>query len=123
MRINHPHDNLRWNQQGGLLAAGQHAAVSDLLSCFTAGNCSAVSASVVEIDPESRTIRPLLTRFASDKEFSLATSAVRADDRLWLTSAISARILKFDLRYPVLARWYLFMIRTAQPIPQRMLLA
>jgi hypothetical protein len=88
-------DNLRWDGEGHLLATGQHTDVNGLLTCYTGQDCTPVTAYVVRIDPQTHEHTNLVTGFKASEDFALATSAIKVNDQLWVSSVISPRILKF----------------------------
>jgi sugar lactone lactonase YvrE len=83
-------DNLRWNGDGTILAAGHLGNVADVVRCYVSiqGECVIPSA-IAAIDPVSFTVR-----CSRSTGLSLATVAAPVGRELWIGTARGTRILR-----------------------------
>lgn len=89
-------DNIRWGDNGRLVAAGQVDSAQDVMQCVTGTGSCALDYRAVEIDPQTMTATPLFDGQGS-AHFGTATVALRSNDALWLGSARSDCIARVDL--------------------------
>jgi hypothetical protein len=92
----HP-DNLRWQRDGSLLAAGQHGSVEAILSeCLTKNDCSGIATSVASIDPETLEVKELVHAYPTNEYFAAGTTGLRVGNELWVGSTYhGTRIARF----------------------------
>ncbi len=86
----HP-DNIRWQEDGSLLATGLGApSLTRAFECLWTV-CSDVWSSVVKIDPETLSVDELV-RYPATEKFYSATSALRVGQDIWIGSFRGDRI-------------------------------
>jgi len=94
-------DNVRWTRAGQLLLAGQNTAPEALFGCEARGEPCPLACSVVELDPATMQVRPLV-QLSDDEAHALgfggATGALEVDDVIWLGTFTGERIARFALR-------------------------
>jgi len=91
----HP-DNIRWQADGSLFAAG-HAAptLARLLECF-GQTCADATSNVARIDPQSLKAQEVV-RYPANPAFSAGTAALQVGKEIWLGAVRGDRVA----RYPV----------------------
>jgi hypothetical protein len=94
----HP-DNLRWQSDGSLLAAGQHGSVDDVLdACLGDRNCATTSTSVARIDPQTLKVDELVHQYPDNEQFAAGTTGLIIAKELWVGSTGRGnRIARFEL--------------------------
>lgn len=77
-------DNVRWAENGSLLAAGQYSLVaSNILSCLNGLSCDGVSTRVARIASDTLTAQQLLD-YPSDDILIMGTVAIDAGEEIWV---------------------------------------
>ena len=77
-------DNVRWTDDGSLLAAGQYSqAAANIVSCLNGGQCDGVSTRVARIAPDTLSAQQLLD-YPSDDILILGTVAIEVGEELWV---------------------------------------
>ncbi|MEO8452284.1 MAG: hypothetical protein ABI647_21010 [Gemmatimonadota bacterium] len=95
----HP-DNLRWQSDGSLLAAGQHGTVDAILSdCLSNDDCRGVATSVASIDPVSLEAQELVHRYPANGYFAAGTTGLKVGNDIWVGSTYrGTRIARFGAK-------------------------
>jgi hypothetical protein len=90
-------DNIRWQADGSLLAAG-HAAptLQRLLECFSK-ICADATSNVARIDPESLKAQEIV-RYPAKAVFSGATAALQVGKEIWLGAVRGDRIARYPIQ-------------------------
>ena len=90
-------DNIRWGDDGTLIATGQRATEQDVIACaFGTGSACAIPYRAVAIDPETLAVAPLYDGAGSDR-FGAATVGLKTGDALWLGSLRSDCVARVTL--------------------------
>ncbi len=91
-------DNLRWSDEGTLVATGQAADVKEVIACtFGDGSNCAIAYRAVAIDPATLAVTPLFSAEGTDR-FGAATVGLRTGGNLWLGSLRSHCIARVPAR-------------------------
>ena len=95
----HP-DNLRWQRDGSLLAAGQRGTVEAVLTdCLTKNDCSGIATSVASIDPVTLEAKELVHAYPTNEYFAAGTTGLKVGDEVWVGSTYhGTRIARFRIR-------------------------
>lgn len=94
----HP-DNMRWQKDGTLTAAGQVGTVDAVLvECLGSRICGETGTSVAAIDTTALTARPLMQAYRANAVFAAGTTGLVVGQELWVGSAFSgSRVARFPL--------------------------
>jgi len=77
-------DNVRWANDGSLLAAGQFAeAIPAIVTCLNGANCAGVSTRVARISTDSMTSEALID-YPSDEHLLMGTVAIEVENEIWV---------------------------------------
>jgi hypothetical protein len=92
----HP-DNLRWQRDGSLLAAGQRGTVEAVLNdCLMKNDCSDIATSVASIDPVTLAAKELVHAYPTNEYFAAGTTGLRIGNWIWVGSTYhGTRIARF----------------------------
>ncbi len=95
----HP-DNLRWQRDGSLLAAGQRGTVEAVLNdCLTRNDCRGIATSVASVDPATLEARELVHAYPTNEYFAAGTTGLRVGNEIWVGSTYhGTRIARFPVR-------------------------
>ncbi len=88
-------DNLRWADDGQLLATGQMATPQAVFGCVLGKTACPPRFKVERIRPDTLARTPLLD--AGDARFGLGTGAIQLGQMLWIGSAASHYVARFAL--------------------------
>lgn len=92
----HP-DNIRWQADGTLLAAGHGGgSTARVLECM-GKVCAGVTSDVARIHPETLKVDPII-RYPATEVFKSATAALQVGGEIWLGSITGNRIARYPLR-------------------------
>ena len=92
----HP-DNIRWQTDGSLFAAGQSGPTLErVLACLNT-MCADLTSDVAEIDPETLAVRELV-RYPAKPWFFTATSALQVGQDIWIGSMRGDRIARYPIK-------------------------
>jgi len=93
----HP-DNLRWQPDGSLLAAGQRGTVEAILSdCLLKNDCGGIATSVASVDPETLATKELVHAYPTNEYFAAGTTGLKVGDEIWVGSTYhGTRIARFS---------------------------
>lgn len=90
-------DNIRWAQDGTLVATGQIADAAKVAACVMEENADcAIDYTAAAIDPQSLEVTPLYTGEGT-QDFGTATIGLKTADALWLGSVHSHCIARLPL--------------------------
>lgn len=94
----HP-DNMRWQEDGSLTAAGQVGTVDAVLvECLGNRVCGETGTSVAAIDTVALTARPLMQAYRANAVFAAGTTGLIVGQELWVGSAFAgSRLARFPL--------------------------
>jgi sugar lactone lactonase YvrE len=92
----HP-DNLRWQRDGSLLAAGQQGTIEAVLSdCLSRNDCSGIATSVAAVDPNTLQATELVHAYPTNAYFAAGTTGLKIGDEIWVGSTFhGTRIARF----------------------------
>ncbi|AZI37286.1 hypothetical protein NT2_01_02300 [Caenibius tardaugens NBRC 16725] len=90
-------DNIRWGDDGTLIATGQRATEQEVIACaFGDGSACAIPYRAAVIDPETLAVTPLYDGKGSDR-FGAATVGLKTGNALWLGSLRSDCVARVTL--------------------------
>lgn len=94
----HP-DNMRWQKDGSLTAAGQVGTVDAVLvECLGNRICTETGSSVAAIDTVALAARPLMQAYRANAVFAAGTTGLVVGQELWVGSAYAgSRVARFPL--------------------------
>lgn len=93
----HP-DNLRWQEDGSLTAAGEYAPTPDaLLACLTSRRCEGTAARAARIDTRTLKAEDIASYPTDDASF-FATAALLVDKEIWVGSVRGDRLARYPAR-------------------------
>lgn len=90
-------DNVRWADDGSLLAAGQYGAPdANIGGCLRAtGSCEGIASRAARVNPETLAVEQLLD-YPSNDLLKFGTVAIQVDDEIWVGGIAGAtRIARF----------------------------
>ena len=97
--VSHHIDNLRWSNDGSLLAAGHVGSLpSSIFECLNQRECTGVSTRVTRVDVNNLTARQIID-YPSSSNFILGTVAIEVGEEIWIGGiGGSNRIARFEYR-------------------------
>ncbi len=99
VQVSHHIDNVRWSDDGSLLAAGHVGPEpTSIITCLSSQQCDGVSTRVTRVDVDDLTAEQIID-YPSNPEFLLGTVAIEVGDEIWVGGiAGSDRIARFSRR-------------------------
>ena len=89
-------DNIRWQADGSLLAAGHSAATFDRIRQCLRSFCEDMSSHVARVDLDTMEIEEIV-RFPANKSFFTSTSALQLNGEIWIGSMRGERIARWGI--------------------------
>jgi sugar lactone lactonase YvrE len=93
----HP-DNIRWQADGSLLAAGHYAPTVARASECLRQKCADAGARVVRLDPTAMEVQEIVNYPSNDVFFGGATAALQVRNEVWLGNVRGDRVARYPLR-------------------------
>ncbi len=99
VQVSHHIDNVRWAQDGSLLAAGHVGPQpTSIMTCLAQQNCEGVSSRVTRVDVDKLSAEQLID-YPSNTQFILGTVAIEVGDEIWVGGIAGGdRIARFANR-------------------------
>jgi hypothetical protein len=84
-------DNVHWDDDGQLLAAGHQATVQAVIDCLVIDVCEDIVSKVVRVDPELQDVEEVFS-YPTDDLLALGTTAIQVHNRIWIGGLAGERI-------------------------------
>lgn len=99
VQVSHHIDNVRWAEDGSLLAAGHVGPQpTSIMGCLAQQNCEGVSSRVTRVDVNNLSAQQIID-YPSNEDFILGTVAIEVGDEIWVGGIAGGdRIARFANR-------------------------